>query len=279
MSFDDLPPQGSINPPSDAYAAEALRLSRRAAETTRVAMDVAYGPDYWQRMDIYMPADAALRGLPVLMFFHGGGFQYGYKEWAGFTAPAIVTLPAIYISVSYRLTPPTDYPENVKDGFRALRWVAENIASYGGDPGRIFAGGHSAGAHIASLMALRPDWLAEEGLPPDALRGVFPVCGIFRARMIDAHWTVDHPPRLTDVDDAPVELARNARTPFYIVWGGEEPELFSGAAHDMIAALTSAGAEVLGEGFPGEDHFTMHLNTASPDNRWTQTVREWMSRP
>src|SRR5262245_48904827 len=97
MAFDSLAPQPKMNPDAEAYAAEALRLSREAARTTRCVLDLAYGSDPAQTLDLYLPPDTSLdaHDLPVLMLMHGGGWTHGHKEWMGLNAPPLVGAPAI----------------------------------------------------------------------------------------------------------------------------------------------------------------------------------------
>ncbi|MCW5770939.1 MAG: alpha/beta hydrolase [Rhodospirillaceae bacterium] len=280
MSFDDLPAQAPINSNADAYAAECLRLSRAAA-TGRCALDVRYGEDYWQKLDIYLPS-AGGADLPVLLFMHGGGWTHGYKEWCGFMAPALVDLPAILVSVSYRLIPAVSYPAPAKDCVAALKWVYDNIGDRGGARDRLFVGGHSAGGQIAALMALHGDWLAEAGLPADVVKGVFCISTTFNRRMVNPAAAPDHVPKepfTATAPDSPLALAERARTPFLITWGGKEDERLERTGRQMIAALERAGCPVESRVFPEDDHFSIHLNTARRDDWWTQRVREMMSAP
>ncbi len=100
-------------------------MSRVAALTTRCELDVRYGDRPAQRLDIYMPADTSLRDLPVFVNIHGGGWLIGYKEWCGLNAPALVDLPAIYVSVEYGLMPGTPHPGSLQDCLLAVGWIAQ----------------------------------------------------------------------------------------------------------------------------------------------------------
>ncbi len=135
MAFDNLkpqPPRTSANTrypePAIAYGVEALARSREAVRRCRTVLDVAFGPDEDQRLDLYLPDDAKARDVPVILFFHGGAWMHGYKEWAGFMAPALVDTPAIFVSAGYRLAPEHKFPAPLDDAFAALQWINRNIA-------------------------------------------------------------------------------------------------------------------------------------------------------
>jgi arylformamidase len=276
MSFTDLPPQTPINPNADAYALTCLERSAAAAEMVPLAADIPYGPDYWQKLDVWRPA-AAGADLPVLIFFHGGNFTHGYKEWCGFMAPAVTTFPAVFVSASYRLFPQTAYRHILDDPFAALALVRERIGEHGGDPGRVFIGGHSAGAQIVAEMALRHDRRRAAGLTDEAFRGVFPMSGSYARRL--GSLEVDPALRVADdVPDSPIELAGAARHPFFIAWGGvEKPQVLENG-RAFAGAVEATGVETLARELPGLDHFAVHLNTGSAEDPWTVQVREWMLR-
>lgn len=277
MSFDDLPPQTPINPNADAYADTCLALSRAVAERSQAVLDVPYGEDYWQKIDIYWPDTPGPRRLPVLLFFHGGNFTHGYKEWCGFMAPAVTAFPAIFVSASYRLAPAASYRDILRDGFAALAWLRAHIGEQGGDPGRIFIGGHSAGAQIVTEMALRHDARREAGLPDDAVRGVLPISGRFSRRLADLE--ADERLRLPpEVPNSPIEIAGRCFAPFFVTWGGREKEEVQCDGAAFVAALRAAGQAVEHHVFAQDDHFSIHLNTADAGNAWTVKLREWMGR-
>lgn len=280
MSFDDLPPQPPINRNADAYAAECLRLSRAAAETTRCLLDVPYGPDYWQKIDIFLPPGRDHRDLPVFMFLHGGGWCAGYKEWCDFMAPPFVAMPAIFISVSYRLIPHVSYPQPVEDTAAAIKWVWDHIAEHGGARERIVIGGHSAGGHIAALVAVDTGWLRNAGLPDDAVKACMCLSATFNRRMISETLAPGHasPGAPEDIaPDSPIALAGAAKVPFHIAWGGKEHERLERTGRQMIAALERAGCPVEHEVFAACDHFSIHLKTRDPGDPWTRTVCRYLA--
>ena len=265
----------TMSPPAERYAAECLKLSAEAASHMRVLRDVAYGTDPRQRLDIFWPQQTDLRDLPVLLFMHGGAWTHGTKDWCGFMAPPLVRHPAVFVSVGYRLIPAVSFPAPVMDCIAALRRIAEHIADYGGSPHRLFVGGHSAGGQIAALMALRKDWLAQGGLPTDAIKGCFCLATTHNRRMINPALAPDHvQPEPPDAiaSDSPLALAAGATVPFFIAWGGLDDERLERTGRQMVDALSATGCPVQSLVLPDCDHFSVHLNTQHGDDPWVRQV-------
>ena len=278
MAFDNLPEQKKMGPAGEAYAAEILKRSREVMRTARVVLDQAYGDDYWQKVDLFLPADKTLTGLPVLIFLHGGGWEFGYKEWMGYMAPAFTDLPAIFVSVSYRLIPQVRFPAHLDDTLAALAWVHKNIARHGGDPSRLFIGGHSAGAHLAALATLRRDLLAKAGVPVAAIRGCLPVAGTYKFEIgeLEARGKM----MLKKPEDAPeaspITYVAGNRVPFYVTWGEKDLDNILKTSMPMVDALKAVGTEVEHKIFAGFDHFDISLDNADPKSEWVKKVRERM---
>lgn len=103
---------------------------------------------------IYWPPTAAQDNLPVVVFYHGGGWALGSLDTHDHVARAhAVGAEAIVVSVDYRLAPEHPFPAGVDDCWAALRWVGENATELGGDPNRIAVAGDSAGGNISAIMA------------------------------------------------------------------------------------------------------------------------------
>jgi len=112
---------------------------------------------------IYWPPVAEHRDLPVVVFYHGGGFALGDLDTHDPVARAhAVGAEAIVVSVDYRLAPEHPFPAGLNDSWAALQWVSEHAAELGGDPNRIAVAGDSAGANFAAVMA---QWARDNGGP------------------------------------------------------------------------------------------------------------------
>lgn len=103
---------------------------------------------------VYRPAGAS-GILPVLVFFHGGGFVVCNLETHDPYCRALATeAGVIVVSVDYRLAPEHKFPAGVEDCLAATDWVLGHVEELGGDSGRVFVAGDSAGATLATVVAL-----------------------------------------------------------------------------------------------------------------------------
>jgi acetyl esterase len=104
-------------------------------------------------VQVYVP-DAA-GPLPILVYYHGGGWVSGCIETHENACRALANqTPAVVVSVEYRCAPETKFPGPLEDCYAATAWVAEHGAELGGDPTRLAVGGDSAGGNLAAAVAL-----------------------------------------------------------------------------------------------------------------------------
>ncbi|MGZ8310466.1 MAG: alpha/beta hydrolase [Allosphingosinicella sp.] len=256
------------NPLTLAYAEQVGAWGRATPEPD---LQLSYGPDRGQRLDIYAPPGADK--LPILLFFHGGAWISGHLGWLRFMAPIVTALPAVFVAGSYRLAPRCRWPGPYEDVGQALRFVVDHAESWGGDPHRIVIGGHSAGGHLASLLTLR------ERSPVAAC---MPVSSSFDLQYGDVPLGSDagrvylylFAERNQDFEASPLNFVSGNRTPFHIVWGEADFERVATSSAAMIEALQAEGSPVSHRVLPGASHFDTHLALSDPADPWYARLRE-----
>jgi acetyl esterase/lipase len=140
------------------------------AKNTVTKLNVAYGKDDKQTLDVYTPRD--VKNAATLIFVHGGEWTKGDKADVSFKPKFFNENGVVFVSINYRLSPAVMHPAHVSDIAAAVRWVRDHAAEFGAAPDKIVLMGHSAGCHLVTLVALDPRYLAKEKLTPRDLRGV-----------------------------------------------------------------------------------------------------------
>ena len=163
-----LPPVETLEPAAARAAAEAGAplLAGPPPELARVEdLDAGGVP-----IRVY---GAGREPRPVVVWYHGGGWVVGSLDTHDVACRRLaLSSGCAVVAVDYRLAPEHPYPAAVEDAWRALEWVASNPAAVGGEPGRLAAGGDSAGGNLAAVVAVRA---RDRGLSLAAQLLVYPV--------------------------------------------------------------------------------------------------------
>jgi acetyl esterase/lipase len=139
-----------------------------------VARDVPYATAHERQvLDVYSPAGA--RGLPVVFWIHGGGWQSGHKGLVAVKPRAFNDAGFVFVSINHRLLPAVAMEHITSDVAAALGWVRRHIAAYGGDPDRLLVMGHSSGGQLAALMCTDDRYANVHGYALTAIKGCVPV--------------------------------------------------------------------------------------------------------
>lgn len=216
---------------------------------------------------IYWP-DSELYPLPVVVFYHGGGFCLGDLDTHDPVARAhAVGAEAIVVSVGYRLAPEHPFPAGVDDCWGALQWVGEHAAELGGDPHTIAVAGDSAGGNLAAVTALLardnggpalrfqllwyPTVTADLSLPSYTENADAPM---LNREVIDAFLSWYLPDLdLTDPKALPTTMApANAAdlaglAPAYIATAGHDPLRDDGARYAELLGAAGVPVELINE--------------------------------
>lgn len=224
---------------SGALAAEAAAKLEYGIENDIAYYDaaaLARADDYQKqqgRLDVYYPK--ATKGFATVVWFHGGGLTGGSRY-----LPNLKDQGIALVAASYRLVPKAQPPAYLEDSAAAVAWVLRNIGRYGGDPKKVFVSGHSAGAYLATMIAMDPKWLDAHQLSNRSLAGAIAVSG-----QMTTHFTVkkqrgDTGPDLRPIIDeyAPLYHAANEFPPICLIVGGRDIEFKSRVEENELMAVT-----------------------------------------
>lgn len=179
----------SIEPGSSAVFAPPPYIDEVRAEVEVIA-DIVYEESSGALLDLYMPADLD-ESAPVILWIHGGGFVGGSKDSRRDYAMTLAHDGYVVANMDYGLAPEQLYPGPVVQANAALEYLLLHAAEFGGDMDRVFIGGDSAGAHIASQLSAV---LSNEGLAAtmeirpaveaESLRGALLFCGLYNMETV-----------------------------------------------------------------------------------------------
>ncbi|HKT74990.1 MAG TPA: alpha/beta hydrolase [Steroidobacteraceae bacterium] len=221
-------------------------------DSNRRAVDLAYGQDARQRLDVYAPPGAA--ALPVVIFWYGGSWTHGDKSEYRFVAEALARQGLVVAIPDYRLFPGVKYPDFVQDGAHALQWVEQHAREYGGDPNRIVLMGHSAGAHMAAMLAFNRKAAAAAGADPRCVVGLVGLSGPYALDPnSDLLRTIFAAP-YTVADWQPVRYVDDQSPPALLIHGLSDDVVYVSHAEKLHAALVEHHVRVEMQLYPERGH-------------------------
>lgn len=210
--------------------------------------DIPYGPLPRQKLDLYLSEAPRPDGKAVI-FFYGGSWDSGAKGDYLFVAQALASRGVTTIIPDYRLYPEVHFPIFIEDAALATRWAAGRVGS-----SRLFVTGHSAGAHIASMLAANTPYLAQAGVDRMTMAGFIGLSGPYdflpleSAKLIDIFGGANRPE---------IEAITFARMPLpraLLIHGTVDTTVYPRNSENLAAAWHHAGAPVELRLYDGVDH-------------------------
>jgi acetyl esterase/lipase len=260
--------------------AAAFRAGRKFYQShPHIAKDIAYGDRARQTLDVYWPPDVEGKQLPVLLFVHGGSWNWGDKTLYPLVGARFTARGFVVVVINYSLYPEASFPAFVEDAAAAIAWTARHIDAYHGDPGRLFIAGHSSGGHILSLVALDDRYLAAHGLTRHALRGLVAISAptdlAALQRHLEAHPDVASVENLQAVMGGagalpqadPIRRVDGRGPPILLLHGVDDTTVPIAIARNFASALKAAGARVELREYDRTDHFSILLDGVRDDAR------------
>ena len=227
---------------------KARSLATRAS--LEAITGVAYGEGAGETLDIFLPKTPS-GADPVHLFIHGGYWRMFSKNEFSFIADTVTAGGAIAVIVDYDLMPEVRMSTIVGQIRKAVRWLAANISTYGGDAARFSISGHSAGAHLATFTFSAG---ADVPKPTSALL----LSGVYDLRPLQSSY-LQPLIGLTDQEVttfSPLLLSHEAGTRVVVAYGELETDPFRNQGADFARHLASDGVSATTHALQGADHMT-----------------------
>jgi acetyl esterase/lipase len=223
--------------------------------SAQVRHDLVYGPGDKGRLDVYAPRKLPPHA-PVAVFIYGGSWQSGSKSLYRFVGVALASRGIVTVIPDYRVSPEVRYPAFLEDNALAVSFIKQHAAEWGGDPGKLYLIGHSAGAYNAVMLATDSRWLAKVGLDSHRdIAGVFGLAGPYdflplRDPVLKTIFGTED--RLPDTQ--PINHIDAAAAPMRLVAGDRDMTVDPGNSLRMTAAVKAKGGTASAQIYPGLGH-------------------------
>jgi acetyl esterase/lipase len=227
--------------------------------------DVAYGPLARNKLDIYRPKSDAQNKPPVVLFYYGGGWEAGDKADYKFVAEAFTSKGYVVVIPDYRVYPDVKFPALMEDPAKAAQWVKQHIGQYGGDHNQVFLAGHSAGAHLAVMMSLNPEYLAKVSLTPQNFVGTIGLAGPYdflplkSARLMEIFG-----PEEGRWESQPISFVSGNNQPLLLLVGLKDGTVWKHNTFNLAAKIKAKGGPVEVAEYPNYGHIDMVAKLAKP---------------
>jgi acetyl esterase/lipase len=239
-----------------------------STDVQRVANGVPYADGPRQKLDVWAPSKRSAEGLPVVIFFYGGGWNAGSRGEYGFAGAAFASRQFIAVIPDYRLVPAVRFPAFVEDGALAVRWTRDNIARYGGDPNRITLAGHSAGAYNAAMLALDPRFLNSAGVDAGTIRAAALLSGPYDFYpFTEARGRAAFGSYASPRETQPINFVRKDAPPIFLAHGSNDRIVLPSNSRHLAERLQQTGAPVTLRIYEGASHVDLASALAGPFRR------------
>ena len=246
--------------------------SARTRDALPVRLDLRYGPDPGETLDIFLPEG---RGpWPVHVFVHGGYWRSLDKQDFSFVARGLQPAGVLVAVINYALIPTVDMDDLVRQVRASVAWLHRNVAALGGDPERITVSGHSAGGHLVAML-MSTDWSRFAGLPTDVVKAGCGISGLYDLEPIRLCYlnqtlglSMETARRNSPVHSVPAATVGRLLLPV----GAKEGEEYHRQTESLAAAWRRRGLDVEVMDMAGHDHFSIIIELGDPGTHLSRAI-------
>lgn len=232
--------------------------------------NLAYGPEDWQQLDVYTPKDLS-KAAPVIVFYYGGGWRGGSRADYQFVADKFVRQGYVTVVPDYRKFPPHTYPSFQEDAAQVTRWLVNNIDSYGGASSNMHLVGHSAGAHIGTMLLVNDSFLADVSLKPTQYQSFVGISGPYNFEPNRGYWAAIFGPPETFPNMQANTFVNGDEPPMLLMHGGLDVIVAKENMTSFETRIREVGGSVETNFYQYADHYGI-VGSLSPLLGQDQTI-------
>jgi arylformamidase len=259
-------------PDFEKYLQRGESLSRQTEKKYNVVKDLSYGNNPLECLDVFPSPNP---GSKTLIFIHGGYWQRLDKSSFHFVAGSFADYGITTVLINYPLAPAVSMDQIVLSCRNAVSWIHKNIAQWNGDPDQIYIAGHSAGAHLATMIITNE----EKQNKQNYIKGICAISGLYNLIPI----------QLSNINDAiqmdkemairnsPAFMNPTESCPLLLTVGGEETNEFKDQSSELNNKWKSKMQSVELKTITGLNHFSIIDSVYEADAALHQSICKLMS--
>ena len=232
--------------------------------------DVPYGENERQQLDIYRSTNPTVNA-PTLVFFYGGSWSSGEKKRYRFIGQAFASAGYTTVIPNYRLYPDNIFPDFIEDGAKTIRWLQDNNYTSNG----VVLAGHSAGAHIAAMLALDKSYLRHQDVSDDILRAWIGYSGPYdkfnlSSKKLRRIFSLASPPSAAN----PINFVDETSPPALLIHGLGDRTVLAKHTQNLAAKLLASNVKVTTYYYPDNGHISVIASMADSLRDWSDAYKD-----
>jgi acetyl esterase/lipase len=216
------------------------------------------------KLNLFLPKGQ--KDFPVLFFIHGGTWSSGDRKLYTPLGETFAKNGIATVIISYRLSPQVQHPAHIEDVAKAYAWTVRNIAKHGGNADQIFVSGHSAGGHLAALLATDDRYLKAEKLAVGNIKGVLALSGVYTIVPVGKLEKVFGKDLEVARDASPLAHVKEGLPPFLIVYADKDFATCDKISEEFCKLIQKKKGEASTVKIEDRTHVSIMVKLASSDS-------------
>ncbi len=244
---------------------------KKAPYEVEIVKDVAYNSaadadTERHKLALYLPR--GMKDYPVFFFIHGGAWRSGHKNLYAPIGKTFAAQAIAFVATNYRLSPKVQHPAHIQDVAQAFAWVMGNLGKRGANLAQVYVSGHSAGGHLAALLATDESYLKAHKRSVADIRAVLPISGVY----------VVGGERLARVfgkdgkKASPMTHIKGKLPPFLVLYADKEMAGLGKQAEMFGRAMKKVKCDIEVKMIKDRDHISIIRNSAKADDELTTAI-------